>query len=82
MTSELIADLKNAIEESRKFNRIVAVEVTGVDISAVVAEIESATDGECDYAQENDCQYDVYGWTDETKEWEHDWRLSVRIINS
>ncbi len=30
---------------------------------------------------DNDEQYDVYGCSDETREWEHDWRLSVRIVD-
>jgi hypothetical protein len=80
MSATLKADLENAIKESRQFNRIVAVEVSGVDIADVVAEIHAIIDGECDYSQENDGQYDVYGWSDETREWEHDWRLSVRIV--
>ena len=75
-------DLAAAIRESRTFNRIVTVYVQGGSIGDVMTDIREVIDAydECDYSQENDGQYDVYGWNAATAENEHEWRLCVHIV--
>ena len=67
------ATILDAIATSISEDRSVAVHVS----LNIVIEVLSETEYEYSHATENDGSVDVWGWTEDTPEGEHVWRLNV-----
>lgn len=64
-----ITDLKSAITHSQSHDTIARVTVEGMDMPAVMAEINAFFEGETDYSDTSEKgQYDVWGCTEEKPE--------------
>ena len=71
----LLNQIKRAINKSIDNNVVVHILADYGDIDEVLHDIDCNYD--TDYFIENDGSYDVWGWTDETKPNEQDWRLNI-----
>lgn len=81
MMSKLTTQIQNAIDRSISHNEIVHLTIDGDSGDALEA-IHSVFDGETDYAMidyEGVDTMDVWGWTEETRKDEQDWRLAIRF---